>query len=389
MILEIPDHDRRRFTGGAEAAGIWSWLQARGRLDRLPAALRLVDRDDLAILLTEAGYDGETPVVAPATDPRPAIDAPAPSADKDPPSGADPDSVSPPVPGTPSLRPTARVRATFGTRTGMTDLLGGFGATVGVAAVVIVSSEPFVSSPVSWSGLVALPLCVAWAVWRSWLTLPVVRRWGNPDVTVKIVVGDLFAQHDAHLVIGFTDTFDTAMIDDRLIAASSVQGQLLYRRYGDDHSRLDAELATALADHQATAVEEPTTKPLGKLVRYPIGTVAVIGRPSHHTFLVAYSRMGNDLVPRSSTDDIWHSLSRLWEAVDRHGRRLPIAMPVVGSGLARIDSLSPQNLAQLILLSYLARSRGSPVTRELRLVIWPGDVDKFDLPEIARFLKRL
>jgi Domain of unknown function (DUF6430) len=274
-------------------------------------------------------------------------------------------------------------------RTGIIALLGWILSAFGGSAALVLLLSLFVPLRAGLSMLLTLPVCAGWALWRSWLAVPIVRRWTHPDVTVRIVVGDLFTQDAANLVIGFTDTFDTDVSDDRIIAAHSLQGQLVHRRYDGDHRRLDAELATALTEHPAVAVEDRASKPLGKLARYAIGTVAVLGRPGRRTFLVAYSRMGNDLVPRSSVDDLWHSLVQLWEAVDRYGQRLPVAMPVVGSGLARIDSLGARNLVQLILLSYLARSRKSPVSRELRLVVWPDDVGRLDLPEIARFLKRL
>jgi hypothetical protein len=54
MVLEMPEYDRKRLTAGHEAAGIWAWLQARGRLDELPVALRRIGRNELADLITTA-----------------------------------------------------------------------------------------------------------------------------------------------------------------------------------------------------------------------------------------------------------------------------------------------------------------------------------------------
>ncbi|MFY1631915.1 macro domain-containing protein [Solwaraspora sp. WMMB335] len=236
--------------------------------------------------------------------------------------------------------------------------------------------------------LAALPLCLAAGLWHAWPPRAVAWRSSYPDFTVRIVVGDLFEQTDAELVVGFSDTFDTSVAGDRIIAGGSVQGQLLIRRYGGDQARLDADLDRALAPIPNTAVEQRSAKRFGKLIRYPLGTVAVLGSPGQRLYLVAYSRMGNDLVPRSSVGDLWQCLSRLWDAVYEHGQRRPVAMPVVGSGLARIDQLGPQALAQLILLSFVARSRETPICRELRIMVHPSDATRFDLRALRHMIDR-
>lgn len=237
--------------------------------------------------------------------------------------------------------------------------------------------------------LAGVSLCLLAGVWFARPLRVLTWRSHRPEVVVRIVVGDLFAQGDADLVVGFTDTFDTSVTGDRIVARDAVQGQLLYRRFDGDRPRLDAELEAALAPVLVAGIEHRAEKSLGKLYRYPIGTVAVLGPPRRRLYLVAYSRMGNDLVPRSSVNDMWLSLSRLWDAVYEHGQRRPVAMPVVGSGLARIDQLSPEGLVQLILLSFVARSRESPICRELRIVIRPSDASRFDLRALRRYLNRM
>lgn len=395
MVLEIPDHDRRRFVPGAEAAGIWAWLQSRGGLDRLPAALHRIKREDLSAILATPDdssgdfppWNGERPddalaLVPPAhDDPRVGSESAAPASESLP--AEDPgDAV---LSGGPPLRTWSRVTSRIDTAALLSRLLFAVAGTV----AVLLPLGTITPLPIGWFAAAVLPVCVGWALRRSWITYPMVHRWKHPATTVKIVLGDIFAQDAANVVVGFTDTFDTCVTDPRIIAKESLQGQLVYRRYGGDHRRLDGELVDALAGHPTVVTESRAIKPLGKLDRYAIGTVAVLGRPGRHTFLVAYSHMGNDLVPRSSANRLWLSLNGLWDALDRHGQRLPVAMPVVGSGLARIDSLTPQNLIYLILLSFIARSRESPVCRELRLVVWPGDIDRYHLPELARFLRQL
>jgi hypothetical protein len=135
--------------------------------------------------------------------------------------------------------------------------------------------------------------------------------------------------------------------------------------------------------------EERAAKPLGRLVRYPIGTVAVLRADDRRVFALAYSRMGNDLLARSSMDDLRTSLERLWDAVHRDGGRRPVAMPLIGTGLARVDGASPTSLLRLIIESFVDRSRRQPVTRELRVVLRAPDIAHIDLDAVAAGLEKL
>jgi hypothetical protein len=236
--------------------------------------------------------------------------------------------------------------------------------------------------------LVSLGLCLVWGIGRAYPRSHIRHVFQHPDTKVTVIVGDLFEQ-DAHLVVGFTDTFDTAVDGDRVINASSVQGQLASRIYAGDQQQLDRELRTALAGVRPMATETRRSKRHGNLRRYPVGTVAVLGEPNQRIFAVAYSRMGNDLVAQSSVRDWWTSLSQLWDAVYQHGQHGRVAIPLVGSGLARLSFLDRQRLLKMILLSFIARSRESPVCRELRIVIWPSDMAGIDMLEAAAFLRTL
>jgi transcriptional regulator with XRE-family HTH domain len=218
--------------------------------------------------------------------------------------------------------------------------------------------------------------------------LPIHHQLGNLDVSLDIIAGDLFDQ-DTHLAVGFSDTFDTSIADDRVIHSSSVQGQLLHRIYHDDQDRLDEQLATALAYISPVSVESRHDKPYGKLARYPLGTVAVLGEPRRLIFAVAYTRMGNDLVAHAPVEDMWSCLTKLWEAVYQHGQRGALSVPLMGSGLARIDTLDRGNLLRLILLSFVSYSRLRLICHELRIVISPGDIRRVNLAGLRDFLATL
>ncbi|MEV0941751.1 macro domain-containing protein [Micromonospora wenchangensis] len=289
------------------------------------------------------------------------------------------------------ISPAYAARLIFRTRRGLRTLVAHLLAAAGlVSAVVQFLGQMFFSkafpAPVAVTVLTLFG-CFAWAVSQTYPRSRIEREFSRPDTTVRIQVGDLFEQ-DTHLVVGFTDTFDTSVTNDRIISSAALQGQLLHRRYGDDQRRLDRELAAALRRIRPVMTEPPGSK-AGKRTRYPIGTIAVVGTPGQHIFATAYSRLGNDLVPRSSVDDIWVSLNRLWAAVYERAERRPLSLPIIGSGLARIDELDRESLLKLILISFLARSREMPICRELRVIIHPDDLHSVDLLEVRAFLRAL
>lgn len=207
------------------------------------------------------------------------------------------------------------------------------------------------------------------------------RPLSSPDSVVEIKIGDLFDE-SGHLVIGLNDVFDTEL--GEVIRDSSVQGQFLTRVYSGDHARLDTEIEMALDPLKPLRKHDPS-KQRGKSWRYPIGTTLVLGTPDRRYFLPAYGFMGNDLRVKSTADDIWLSLSCLWEQVRLKGHGIEVAIPVIGSDLARTN-LPRMALIKLIIISFIAASKKEFVARKLTVVIYPKDVGTVDFSALEDFL---
>jgi transcriptional regulator with XRE-family HTH domain len=220
------------------------------------------------------------------------------------------------------------------------------------------------------------------------LRAPIRHQLRNPDIAITILAGDLLDQK-THIAIGFSDTFDTSVTDDQIINSASLQGQLLLREFGGDERQLDERLAAALAGFSPVAVEDRRDKPLGKLSRYELGTVGVLGSPQRLIFALAYGRMGNDLIVCAPVNELWHCYGRLWDAVYRHGQRQTLSIPLMGGGLARVEGLSRNNLLQLILLSFVAYCRQRVICHELRIVIHPDHIDWIDQANLMAFCQSL
>ncbi|WOX10593.1 macro domain-containing protein [Streptomyces sp. N50] len=202
---------------------------------------------------------------------------------------------------------------------------------------------------------------------------------------VVLVRGDLFEQTDCNLVVGFTDTFDTETDQDIVISRDSVQSQLVDRLFGGRRRLLEEKLRTGLRSVRAVGTESARAKPRGRRVRYPVGTTVAVPVDGRRIFAVAYSRLGNDLVARSGNEDLRASLDQLWASVAVHGLFRPVAVPLVGSGLARVTDLDRGQLVGLIVDSFIAACRLHPaLTPELRIVIRPEDLASTDLSPVER-----
>jgi len=208
---------------------------------------------------------------------------------------------------------------------------------------------------------------------------------------VRVVRGDLFDQADANLVVGFADTFDTLSGQNDVISAHSVQGQLVDRLFGGDARLLDGRLRSGLRATIPLGTERAQDKPKGKRIRYPIGTVVPIPLDGgQRVFATAYSRLGNDLVARSDPGEMQRALEALWPAVARHGLHKPVAVPLIGSGLARIVEARREQLVGTIIDTFFAACRRDPRTApELRIVIRAQDLPLIDLSTVGRHVEEL
>ena len=252
-----------------------------------------------------------------------------------------------------------------------------------VVAGVLVLFWPDLFKDRGWIAFVVGLISLFYGGWRAW-PRPVQTKYGSPETLIRLVRGDLFEQHDSHLIIGVSDTFDTA---SPYIAMESVQGKFLQRVYNSDIARLDADI-----ERELLAVE-PLGSILGKsgkAVRYPLGTTLTLRESSRNHFLVAYTTMDEQSSASSTTDGVWHSLSELWKAVRVGSNGRKVCMPMIGGGLSKLSPVLPAlDSVRFIALSFMLASRTRPVCSELAIVIPPQQYDALDHLEIQAFLNSL
>lgn len=241
----------------------------------------------------------------------------------------------------------------------------------------------------AWWVLCSLVLgCLTVGFIHAWPKLHIRQNYKHPDFTIEVKFGDLFSER-GNVVIGFTDTFDTDMTGDLVISRSSVQGQFQSRYYRESAESLDALLDTALRGFPVITRESRELKASGKLERYAVGTTALITVAEVKFYAVAYGRMGNDLRVTSSVDALWSSLTCAWSSIRTHGSLEPVAIPVIGSELARVGAMDRNSLIKMIALSFVASMREGMLSRKLSIIVHPKDRGYVNMGDIERFLKTL
>lgn len=230
--------------------------------------------------------------------------------------------------------------------------------------------------------LLVVVASIGYGLFRAW-PRPIQESYSN--FNIRLVSGDLFANDQAHLVIGMNDTFDTEIPD--IISRKSVQGQFLDLIFAGDAPDLDRQLTAALTNVSPVG----NVQKLGKIERYPIGTIATLHAHERRFFCVAYSKMSDQNEAFATIDGIWLSLQNLWTEVRTRCNGGTVYIPVIGGGQARVSPapFPPQDSIRLILLSFIFACRQQKVCDELVIVVQPPAYERLDRLELQAFLTSL
>lgn len=257
-----------------------------------------------------------------------------------------------------------------------------FGVLAAVGGVVALFNPNFFTSN-AWMGWGGILAALVYGIARAW-PRPIATQYQSPTTKISLLRGNLFDQHEAHLIIGASDTFDTAPphIDPR-----SVQGQFLHRIYGGDLPKLDSDITDELAS-VATVGSIPGKQ--GKTDRYQLGTTVTLRENARRFFLVAYTRMNHKSSASSTTDGVWNSLSELWKVVRAESNGGTVCIPMIGGGQSKLSSVLPSaDSVRFIALSFMLASRAQKVCDELVIVAPTNEYDILDYLEIQAFLNSL
>jgi hypothetical protein len=187
-----------------------------------------------------------------------------------------------------------------------------------------------------------------------------------PGTTSRLTISyrDLFAESGI-IAVPVNEFFDSSI--GAHVSPLSVHGQVITQLFGGDSERFDKAVDAALT----SATPELVVRRSGRDRKYPVGTTAYLttGRPS----VLAFVLTATDLTTLKVSADVpqmWTALDGLWRVARTNCNDAPLAVPLVGSGLAGVG-LSPQELLSVIVMSAAAASRQRRICANIHICILP------------------
>lgn len=177
---------------------------------------------------------------------------------------------------------------------------------------------------------------------------------GNSIIQVEF--GDIMKVKDCLRVISFDECFTTKVGTEKGdIRPTSICGQYLQTNQNIDMQSLIMS---------AQIKPEKTKSQFMKKDRYKSGVIV----PNGKDLLMAFAKLDKDgrgMFP--TIDDYRECLSNMWNEIDMHNQQCDVCIPILGSGLARMD-FTQQELLEMIIWSYKMTSRKLLHPYKLRII---------------------
>ena len=194
------------------------------------------------------------------------------------------------------------------------------------------------------------------------------------NYNIHISYGDIFDMDNCKKVIPFDECFTTSVGSaTHQIKPTSVCGQYLTKHPIDS--------IQTLIDAVHLKPERSRSKYNGQ-VRYESGTLV----PNGDHLLMAFAKLDENGLGRMSRDEYLDCLSTLWQEISKHYGQTDVCVPVLGSGITRLDdtSLTQQELLDMMIASY--KLSAHKIKPPLKLHIVCRKCDGFSLNRIGNHI---
>jgi len=193
---------------------------------------------------------------------------------------------------------------------------------------------------------------------------------------VEVKFGDIFSEQADLKVIAFNEYFDT-MVDDKIIAKSSLNGIFINNFFKDKVEELDGIISVD-AHLREVMLAENATRAVGKKTKYKLGTICVV----NDYLLTALTHFDADNRAYVDINDYISCLLNFWNEVDRVYAGKTVALPVLGSGITRFkgyDNISDQELLELIIWTFKVSRIKFTYPSKVKIVVYGNKSDKTNL----------
>ena len=198
--------------------------------------------------------------------------------------------------------------------------------------------------------------------------------------TIQIKEGDIF-QEIGFKIIPFNEYFDTD-VNSGIISSNTLNGKYIAKFY---QNRQDLDRLILSDKHSSQFIIKEQSREFGKTKQYKLGTII----KDRDFFLLAFSRFDEHNRAYLTVDELISTLTNMWTECDIHYNGNDIVLPLLGSGLTRLqglENISDQELLMLLLFSLKITKIKFADTTKIKIILTKERLRKIDLYEIKHRL---
>ncbi|USS86183.1 DUF6430 domain-containing protein [Fructilactobacillus cliffordii] len=169
---------------------------------------------------------------------------------------------------------------------------------------------------------------------------------------IEIREGDIlkeFDNDDSFRVFAFNEYFDTE-VDDKIIAEKTLNGKIL--KYLNETDEINHRMEED-SNLNENIKNKNVKRKYGKKTQYNLGTIFKY----KNMFFTAMTHFDNQNRAYLSIQDYIRFLINFWDEINKYYANKTVVIPLLGSGITRIDnySYSDEQILKLILLTFKIR----------------------------------
>lgn len=194
---------------------------------------------------------------------------------------------------------------------------------------------------------------------------------------------DYIGASKVNLIVPVNSCFDTK-IDDSVISTNSLHGKVIKFLYDNNlvsQIELDKKIKRSLREQNISSVNigndvKKGGKSVGNYNRYPIGSTAFVDIGDVRYHFIALSIIENNKNAITSDQDYLIVLNAIVDNCFRNSNGNPIYIPLVGSGLSKLNYNHQQQLEFMVKYFMLRRTK---LISDVEIVIRKEDRDKISI----------
>lgn len=196
------------------------------------------------------------------------------------------------------------------------------------------------------------------------------------NTVVNVSVDDIFA-FEGHKIVAVNEFFDSQLGNH--VSPNSLHGQAITRLFGCDSNRFEAEVDQSLSEFPRVITERTS----GRTAKYETGTTAIVPIGQYKLILTALCHTDiKTLKAYASVEDLWITLMSVWRTVRIHSNGYPVAIPLIGAGLAGVK-LPYQGILELIILSIISESRDGDICKDITIILSQDTFKEINLKSLT------